>query len=177
MLSLRPNGRPAESVAVACPLMAIESAQAADNMAWKRTVWWISRLTSGIDAPDDLPSRLAAPAGGPGRRAGELRRRPGTAGAPDSAADQVERDVVLGLAQRDHRGATADIPISAGSSGDRRVELLRSLGIAALLGPWAAHLVCGSSSFHYSAAAHLTGTPPRERPANATGPSHPAPRR
>jgi hypothetical protein len=49
------------------------------------------------------------------------------------------------------------------------------LGIAALLGPWAAHLVCGSSSFHYLAAAHLIGTPPRERPANATGPSHPAP--
>jgi hypothetical protein len=49
------------------------------------------------------------------------------------------------------------------------------LGIAALLGPWAAHLVCGSSSFHYLAAAHLIGTPPRERPTNATGPSHPAP--
>src|SRR5439155_22651101 len=125
VLSLRPNGGSAESVAVACPLVAIESAQAADNMAWKRTVWWISRLTSGIDAPDDLPSRLAAPAGGPGRRAGELRRGPGTAGAPGSAGDQVERDVVLGLAQRDHRGATADILISAGSSGDRRVELLR----------------------------------------------------
>src|SRR5215212_3886168 len=27
------------------------------------------------------------------------------------------------------------------------------LGIAALLGPWAAHLVCRSSSFHYLAAA------------------------
>ncbi len=49
------------------------------------------------------------------------------------------------------------------------------LGIAALLGPRAAHPVCGSSSFHYFAASAPHSAPSHERPTDATGPSHPAP--